>query len=57
VIPHKVILEWLVGTKSVGTSAEFAGTVEDGDSIRCEAPVNDGVEDGPTLDVTVTMGS
>jgi hypothetical protein len=48
---------WFNGTESVGTGTEFTGTVEEGDSIRCEATANDGLEDGTALDVTVTIGS
>ena len=50
-------LEWFIGTGSVGTGGEFTGTAEEGDSIRCEATANDGLEDGTSLDVTVTIGA
>jgi hypothetical protein len=50
-------LEWFIGTESVGTGTEFTGTAEEGDSIRCEATANVGVEDGTSLDVTVTIGA
>jgi hypothetical protein len=50
-------LEWFIGTESVGTGTEFTGSAEEGDSIRCEATANDGLEDGTSLDVTVTIGA
>jgi hypothetical protein len=47
----------LISTGSVGTGGDFTGTVEKDDSFRCEASANDGVDDGTSLDVTVTIGS